>query len=62
MPDQLTTHYAKILDKLEDQYDKLVKKSGESYLKNMKKELQYWVDAGEKGFLNWGILQFQKQN
>jgi hypothetical protein len=27
-----------------------------------KQELADWIDASHKGYLNWGILQFQKRN
>jgi len=34
--------------------------SGE-YIERMITGLGHWVSAGEKGYLNWGILHFRKR-
>lgn len=62
MPGQLVKHYTTVLETLNEQYDTVVKKSSEAYIKNMITGLKHWIEAGEKGYLNWGILQFQKRN
>jgi len=62
MPDQLHTHYSKVLEATEEQYDEIVKKSSKKYIDNMIKGLKHWIEAADKGYLNWGILQFQKRN
>lgn len=60
-PDQLVHHYACVLSELEKQYDTILEKSGRQYLDTMMVGLNHWVQAGKKGYLNWGILLFQKQ-
>ena len=62
MPEQLAIHYTKVLERLSDQYSKVSEKCGEAFVNNMMTSLQYGIDAGEKGYLTWGILQFQKRN
>ncbi len=62
MPEQLVNHYTKVLSVVKDKYDDLITKSSKAYIDNMMKGLQHWINAGEKGYLNWGILQFQKRN
>ncbi len=62
MPKQLLQHYTKILDATRDQYDEIVKKSGKEYIDKMIEGLQHWIEAAKEGYLNWGILEFQKRN
>lgn len=62
MPDQLVTHYSQVLKALTARYDEIIKKSNKDYIDNMISGLNHWIDSGKKGFLNWGILQFQKGN
>jgi hypothetical protein len=62
MPEQLATHYAKVLENLTDMRDKLIIKSDKKFLEKEKQGLADWIDASHKGYLNWGILQFQKRN
>ena len=62
MPDQLATHYAKVLENLNDMWNKLIIKSDKEFLEREKQGLADWIDASHKGYLNWGILQFQKRN
>ncbi len=59
-PDQLINHYSKVLSELTDRYDEIVEKSGHTYVDRMIKGLEHWIRAGKNGYLNWGILQFQK--
>ena len=62
MPEQLINHYTAVLEKLARQRPGLIKKSSETYVDDVARGLQYWIDAGKEGYLNWGILQFQKPN
>jgi sarcosine/dimethylglycine N-methyltransferase len=56
---QLRTHYARIRQELIDHYDEAVARSGQTYVDNMIKGLQHWVDGADKGYLAWGIMDFQ---
>ena len=62
MPDQLVTHYSKVLSELKDRYGEIIKKSNKAYIDNMITGLNHWIEAGKQGYLNWGLLQFQKRN
>lgn len=62
MPEQLVTHYNKVLDSVEKQYNDVVKKTSKEYVDEKLESAKNWISAGEKGQLNWGILQFQKRN
>ena len=56
----LATHYARVLDEVQaDQWD-LLKVCSEEYIERMKAGLQHWVNGGNKGHLQWGILHFRK--
>lgn len=60
--DQLTTHYARVLEELTTRANE-VRSAGVSpeYIDRMKKGLQHWVDGGQKGYLAWGIFHFRKK-
>ena len=56
----MATHYARVLDEVQaDQWD-LLKVCSEEYIERMKAGLQHWVNGGNKGHLQWGILHFRK--
>ena len=61
MPEQLVNHYGRVLDELTKNYEEAVKVSGQEYCDNMKKGLEHWVNGGNKGHLNWGIIQYRKK-
>lgn len=61
-PQYLITHYQKVLETLQDKRKSLAEKISPAFLDNMELGLQAWIEAGEKGYLDWGILQFQKRN
>lgn len=61
MPYQLRNHYAAVGTELRMQYSKMIELASREYVDNMLVGLQHWVDAADKGYLNWGILHFQKQ-
>lgn len=60
MPDQLRMHYTKVQQELNAQYSNLLKVCSQEYLDRMDKGLSHWIDGGLKGYLNWGILLFLK--
>jgi cyclopropane fatty-acyl-phospholipid synthase-like methyltransferase len=62
MPEQLIKHYSKVIDAAKDQLKKLSEKADKDLLQNMIDTWGLYVENGEKGYLNWGILQFQKRN
>ncbi len=61
MPDQLRNHYARVKVELQARYDEMVKVASKDYVDRMLVGLQNWVDAADKGYLNWGILHFRKR-
>ncbi|MFP4615088.1 MAG: SAM-dependent methyltransferase [Thiohalorhabdus sp.] len=58
--DQLPRHYGRVLEELERREGELKGKVSEEYIANMKKGLRHWVDGGNSGYLQWGILHFRK--
>lgn len=58
---QLTNHYAKILEETES-HESMLKQKGVSkqYLDHMKDGLRNWVIGGQYGHLAWGIFCFRK--
>lgn len=59
LTDQLVTHYTRVRAELTARRDELVKFISIGYLDRMLTGLGHWIDAGERGYLAWGILQFQ---
>lgn len=62
LTDQLRMHYSRVGQALKDRYDEAVKLSGQTYVDNMIKGLQHWVDGADRGYLAWGIMDFQRTN
>jgi sarcosine/dimethylglycine N-methyltransferase len=60
LTEQLTKHYARLLEEINTQYETFLKTCGKDYIEHQKRGLKYWVEAGEKKYLNWGILHFRK--
>jgi sarcosine/dimethylglycine N-methyltransferase len=60
MPDQLVNHYRRVLEEIESNYEKISEHVSDAYIEKMKKGLQHWINGGKNGYLNWGILHFQK--
>ena len=60
MPNQLRNHYAAVRKQLQARYDEIVGIVSKDYVDRMLVGLQNWVDAADKGYLNWGILHFRK--
>ena len=60
MTHQLTRHYTRVREELEQQRSNLTGKVSDEYIDRMLTGLEHWITAGEKGFLAWGILEFSK--
>lgn len=59
--DQLTRHYSRVLQTLNDLEDELADKIvGRDYIERMKQGLQHWINGGKNGYLAWGIFHFRK--
>ncbi len=56
----LPQHYAKVREAIAPNVRTLLKSCSSEYLDRMKSGLQHWVDAGNNGYLTWGILLFRK--
>lgn len=59
-PQLLPAHYGRVLEELKKNEDKLQGKVSQQYIEGMKEGLGHWVEKGNKGYLNWGILHFKK--
>ena len=57
---QLINHYSAILSCLEANYDEFHETWGE-YVEQQKVGLKHWIEAGTKGYLNWGIFHFRSK-
>ncbi|EAY27856.1 SAM-dependent methyltransferase [Microscilla marina] len=60
MPEQLITHYTKVLAELNRSYESIIEASNKTYIDQMKNNLEHWIEAGKNKHLNWGILHFSK--
>jgi sarcosine/dimethylglycine N-methyltransferase len=56
----LVTHYTRVLQETQAQEHELTGSVTQLYIENMIKGLKYWIDGGNKGYLEWGIFQFRK--
>lgn len=54
--DQLTTHYARVLEETERRHEEITEQVSDAYLAPMKVGLRHWVDGGNAGNLAWGIF------
>ena len=61
MPNQLRNHYAAVRAQLQARYGEIVRIASKDYVDRMLVGLQNWVDAADKGYLNWCILHFRKR-
>lgn len=55
----LVRHYSRVREELTARYDRMVELSTRDYVDRMLSGLGHWVEAGKKGYLAWGILQFR---
>ncbi len=56
MPEQLVNHYSSVLKELHANEAKLKEQVSSEYVERMKSGLQHWIQAGNKGYLSWGIM------
>lgn len=57
---QLVNHYTRVRQELTKRMKELGGKVSPEYIERMIQGLGNWIDAGEKGYLAWGILHFRK--
>jgi sarcosine/dimethylglycine N-methyltransferase len=60
MPEQLIHHYRRVLEEVQQNYNAITQKCGVAYIERMMVGLNHWINAGQKGHLNWAILLFKK--
>lgn len=56
----LPMHYGNVLEVVEKDYDRLIEISSKKYIDSMIEGMKHWIDAGNNGYLTWGILHFRK--
>ena len=59
---QLLKHHSVLLNKAEADLPGMTEKSEKALADKYIQDLKKWITAVEKGYLTWGILQFQKRN
>lgn len=57
---QLVTHYVRVRQELAQRREDLSGKVSDAYIDRMIAGLGHWIDAGDNGYLAWGILHFRK--
>ena len=57
---QLVNHYTRVRQELTNRKSALASSISAAYADRMIQGLTNWIDAGEKGYLAWGILHFKK--
>lgn len=60
LTDQLTRHYARVRQELSSRYDEMVSRASAGYIDTMLQGLSRWVEAGQSGYLRWGIVACRK--
>ncbi|HVR37118.1 MAG TPA: SAM-dependent methyltransferase, partial [Methylomirabilota bacterium] len=58
---QLVNHYSRVREELIRNEDTVLKQCRPDYVERMKTGLQNWVNAGNQGYLKWGIFLFRKE-
>jgi sarcosine/dimethylglycine N-methyltransferase len=56
---QLSTHYGRVRQELEQRTDEMEQVVSRDYINRMLTGLSHWVEGGQRGYLNWGILHFR---
>ena len=57
---QLVNHYTRVRQVLAIKRNTLAGKVSDDYMDRMILGLKHWIDAGDNGYLAWGILHFRK--
>ena len=60
LTENLITHYSRVREELKKGQEKLAGKVSDAYVERMLAGLGHWVEAGERGYLRWGILHFRR--
>jgi sarcosine/dimethylglycine N-methyltransferase len=58
---QLVNHYRRVREELVRNEAAVLQECRPEYLERMKSGLQNWVNAGNQGYLKWGIFLFRKE-
>lgn len=58
---QLVNHYTRVRQELVKRRIELEGKVSEEYIDRMVKGLGHWIDAGDSGYLAWGIMLFENE-
>ena len=56
LTEHLVLHYSRVSEELSRRYDEMVERASRSYVDNMLEGLSRWVEAGQRGYLAWGII------
>jgi cyclopropane fatty-acyl-phospholipid synthase-like methyltransferase len=60
LTEQLVRHYSSVRQELQTRYDEMTTLSTKAYVDRMIEGLGHWIEAGQNGYLAWGILHFVK--
>lgn len=60
LSETLPRHYARVREELERRDAELAELCSKEYRERMKEGLGHWVNAGNQGVLDWGIMHFRK--
>lgn len=61
MPGQLVQHYSRVREELLANADSLQRVCSREYIQRMERGLLHWIEGGQNGYLNWGIIRFRKE-
>nr|VFK12519.1 MAG: sarcosine/dimethylglycine N-methyltransferase [Candidatus Kentron sp. LPFa]VFK18088.1 MAG: sarcosine/dimethylglycine N-methyltransferase [Candidatus Kentron sp. LPFa]VFK28728.1 MAG: sarcosine/dimethylglycine N-methyltransferase [Candidatus Kentron sp. LPFa] len=56
----LVKHYRRVIQEVESNHDELSKMFEADYLAKGRRGMEDWIDAGERGYLRWGMFHFGK--
>jgi sarcosine/dimethylglycine N-methyltransferase len=57
---QLVNHYSRVREELAARKADLAEQVSRAYAERMIQGLTHWIEAGQSGYLKWGILHFRK--
>lgn len=60
LTDQLVRHYSRVRENLIARRSELENHVSREYIERMILGLGHWIDAGNEGYLAWGIMHFRK--
>jgi sarcosine/dimethylglycine N-methyltransferase len=61
MTENLVAHYRRVRDELEQTRGTLAGTVSDAYIERMLTGLGHWIEAGDQGYLRWGILHFRRR-